>query len=66
MAMTTGGGGTGHSAPLHGGDEQADEDGDDRDHHQQLDQRDPPPLPAQSFIEALVDLLTGMRLNFMA
>src|SRR5947209_4145833 len=26
---------------LDGGQEQADEDGDDRDHHQQLDQREP-------------------------
>jgi hypothetical protein len=26
---------------LHCGDQQADEDGDDRDHHQQLDQREP-------------------------
>jgi hypothetical protein len=28
---------------LHGGDQQADEDGDDGDHHQQLDQRERPP-----------------------
>jgi hypothetical protein len=30
---------------LHGGQEQADEDGDDGDHHQQLDQRDPRQRP---------------------
>jgi hypothetical protein len=28
---------------LDGGDEQADEDGDDRDHHQQLNQREATP-----------------------
>src|SRR5262249_23748885 len=31
---------------LHGGEQQADEDGDDRDHHQKLDQRERPPTPA--------------------
>jgi hypothetical protein len=34
------GGGLAHL--LHGGQEQADEEGDDGDHHQQLDQREAP------------------------
>jgi hypothetical protein len=33
---------------LYGGQEQADEDGDDRDHHQQLDQCKPPPAAQHS------------------
>src|SRR5262249_52713106 len=33
---------------LDGGDEQADEDGDDGNHHQQLDQREATPTPRRS------------------
>jgi hypothetical protein len=38
---------------LDGGQEQADQDGDDRYHHQQLDQREPrsPPAPGEELSE---------------
>jgi len=32
---------------LHGGQQQADQDGDDRYHHQQLDQREAAPAPGE-------------------